>query len=148
MFTKEIRKNTKENKPSDHFCSHFLQEGRIDLIPWLDCCIFFCLFRQHPYWHMSIICWWPLRYRDSHMHNVRRWYAFWCILWHPTVYGVPRAHLQSNLWKKYAWIRINFVAYFMYRFPFVLHDQMCFFYYKVLNHICNIFWCMLCLLLP
>ena len=37
---KEITKNTKENMPSDHFCSHFQQEGRINLIPSPECCIF------------------------------------------------------------------------------------------------------------
>ena len=39
MFTKEILKNTKENLSSNHFCSHFLQEGPINLIPSLKCCI-------------------------------------------------------------------------------------------------------------
>jgi hypothetical protein len=40
VFTKETRKNTKENKPSYHFCSHFLQEGQIDIIPLPDCYIY------------------------------------------------------------------------------------------------------------
>ena len=34
------RKNTKENMPSDHFCSHFYWEGRINLIPSPEFCIF------------------------------------------------------------------------------------------------------------
>jgi hypothetical protein len=29
--------------------------------------------------------WWLLRYRDSHMHNVRCQNEFWCILGHPNV---------------------------------------------------------------
>jgi hypothetical protein len=40
VFTKEFPKNTKEKMPSSHFCSHFLQGGRINLIPSPDCCIF------------------------------------------------------------------------------------------------------------
>jgi hypothetical protein len=38
--TKEFPKNTKENWPSNHFCSHFLQVGPINLIPSSECCIF------------------------------------------------------------------------------------------------------------
>jgi hypothetical protein len=38
-ISKDIPKNTKENIPSDHFCSHLRQEGQIDLIPSPDCCI-------------------------------------------------------------------------------------------------------------
>ena len=30
-FTKEIPKNTKENLPSNHFCSHLRQDDQIDL---------------------------------------------------------------------------------------------------------------------
>jgi hypothetical protein len=37
--TKEFSKNTKENLVSDNFCSHLLQEGRIDFIPLSECCI-------------------------------------------------------------------------------------------------------------
>jgi hypothetical protein len=32
IFTKEIFKNTKENMPSEEICSHFSQEGQINLI--------------------------------------------------------------------------------------------------------------------
>ena len=39
VFTKEFPKNTKEKMPSNHFCSHFLQGGRINLIPLPDCYI-------------------------------------------------------------------------------------------------------------
>ena len=39
VFTKEFWKNTKENMPSDHFCSHFLQEGRVNFIPSPECWI-------------------------------------------------------------------------------------------------------------
>ena len=35
-----IFKNRKENMPSDEFCSHFSQDGRLDLIPSPDCYIF------------------------------------------------------------------------------------------------------------
>jgi hypothetical protein len=40
VFTKEFPKNTKEKMPSSYFYSHFLQGGRINLIPSQDCCIF------------------------------------------------------------------------------------------------------------
>jgi hypothetical protein len=43
IFTKEFPKNTKEKMPLSHFCSHFLQGGRINLIPSLDCCICFAV---------------------------------------------------------------------------------------------------------
>jgi hypothetical protein len=36
-FTKEFPKNTKENLPSDHFCSHLWQDGQIDLLSSPDC---------------------------------------------------------------------------------------------------------------
>ena len=42
-FTKEIRKNTKENKPAEHFGSHFSQNGLINLIFWPQCNIFISL---------------------------------------------------------------------------------------------------------
>ena len=32
VFTIELQKNTKENMPSDHFCSHFLQDGQFVLL--------------------------------------------------------------------------------------------------------------------
>ena len=38
--TKEFQKNTKENMPSKTFCSHFSQDGLINLIPSPDCYIF------------------------------------------------------------------------------------------------------------
>jgi hypothetical protein len=71
-YTKEIPKNTKENMPSDHFCSHFSQEAQINLIPSPDCCIFIAFskdthignFRCHmaifwPYVHIFIWPKWP-----------------------------------------------------------------------------------------
>ena len=39
-LTKEFPKNTKENMPYDRFCSHFIQEGQMNLILSPDCCIF------------------------------------------------------------------------------------------------------------
>ena len=36
-FTKEFLKNTKENMPPDHFCSHLRQDGQIDLPSSPDC---------------------------------------------------------------------------------------------------------------
>jgi hypothetical protein len=36
-FTKEFLKNTKENMPPDHFCSHLRQDGQIELPSSPDC---------------------------------------------------------------------------------------------------------------
>jgi hypothetical protein len=36
-LTKEFLKNTEENMPPDHFCSHLRQDGQIDLQSLQDC---------------------------------------------------------------------------------------------------------------
>ena len=75
-FTKEIPKNTKENIPSDHCCSHVLMEGRISLIPSPDCCIFIAVSKNthivHLRRHNSHMAIWPfghygVKWPYSHM---------------------------------------------------------------------------------
>ena len=39
-LTKEFPKNTEENMPYDHFCSHLMQDSQIDLPFSPDCHIF------------------------------------------------------------------------------------------------------------
>ena len=41
--TTEFQKNTKENMPSNTFCSHFSQDGPINIIPSPDCYFFITL---------------------------------------------------------------------------------------------------------
>ena len=79
--TKEFSKNTKENLVSDNFCSHLLQEGRIDFIPLSECCIFIALsidtnighFWCHmaiwPYGHMAIF--WPYGHLAISLYGVK-----------------------------------------------------------------------------
>ena len=45
-FTKEFLKNTKENMPPDHFCSHLRQDGQIDLPSSPDCHIFSAVYEN------------------------------------------------------------------------------------------------------
>ena len=88
-YTKEILKNTKENMPSDHFRSHFWQEGLINIIPSPDCCI--CLavsgdthidaIRRHmsiwPYGHMVKI--WPYGHIAIWLYGIKggQYGCFW-----------------------------------------------------------------------
>ena len=68
VFTKEIFKNTKENMPSEEICSHFSQEGQINLIFPPYCCICIALSIDT---HMS--------YSESH---IAVWlYGYMAIIW-------------------------------------------------------------------
>ena len=65
--TKEFQKNTKENMPSKTFCSHFSQDGQINLIPSPDCYIFIALsIDTHIDQHRSHIAIWP----NGHMGKI------------------------------------------------------------------------------
>ena len=52
-----IKENTKEYMPSQQFCSHFSQEGPINLIPSLDCYICIAIFKDTHISYPDPICW-------------------------------------------------------------------------------------------
>jgi hypothetical protein len=52
-FTKEFLKNTKENIPTNHFCSHLRKDGQIDLPSSPDCHICIAVSKKKHNGHLK-----------------------------------------------------------------------------------------------
>ena len=129
VFTKEIFKNTKENMPSEEICSHFSQEGQINLIFPPYCCICIALsIDTHMSYSESHIAVWLYGYMAiiwKYGHMARWLYGFYS-----SQYGCLSRKLYkcSNLVKTLSWLdhpvrnesqfppRAYFPLYFL-RFP-------------------------------